>query len=164
MPGVKTKVGGPNRPCAGCWGLALKLRYKPNKTLNIHAVGSVCGCTYQCWWDLHRMTSMKRALSRPNPVNCACCTVVGCVIAHISSTFVVLQLDLARLWRIQYVKCGCWFAKNGTCGLKHGQPAQRTVFQAILVGFSWVLDCSWSQLSPNRVPIWLMMFLYEAHH
>ena len=52
MCSVKKEVGGPNRPDdahdAGSWGAAgrLKCTINPNKTLNIHAVGSVCGCKY----------------------------------------------------------------------------------------------------------------------
>ena len=51
--GVKREIGGPNRPhdahAAGSWGAAgrLKCAINPNKTLKIHAVGSVCGCKYQ---------------------------------------------------------------------------------------------------------------------
>ena len=51
--GVKKEIGGPNRPHdahdAGSWGAAgrLKCPINANKTLKIHAVGSVCGCKYQ---------------------------------------------------------------------------------------------------------------------
>ena len=49
---------GPNRPHdahdAGSWAAAGHLN--PNKTLEIQAVGSVCGCKYQCWCHLHCMT------------------------------------------------------------------------------------------------------------
>ena len=55
MCGVKKEIGGPNRPYdahdAGSWGAAecLKCAIQPNKTLKMHAVGSVCACKYQCW-------------------------------------------------------------------------------------------------------------------
>ena len=53
MCGVKREIGGPNRPHdahdAGSWGAAgrLKCAINPNKTLKMHAVGSVRGCKYQ---------------------------------------------------------------------------------------------------------------------
>ena len=49
-----------------------------------------------------------------------------------------------------------------TCGLEHGQPAQRTMSKGIFDGFLWVFDPSWSQSSQNGVPIVQLMFLYEA--
>ena len=60
---------------------------------------------------------------------------------------------------------GCWSLKmrhkpqqnahNTRCG-------QCLWFNAIVDAFSWVLDPSRSQSSPNGVPIVLMMLLYEA--
>ena len=53
MCGVKREIGGPNRPHdahdAGSCGAAgrVKCAINPNKTLKMHAVGSVCGCKYQ---------------------------------------------------------------------------------------------------------------------
>ena len=52
--------------------------------------------------------------------------------------------------------------KKSSCVLKHGQPAQRTVFEAGFHSFSWVLDPSWSQLRQNGVPIELVMLAYSA--
>ena len=51
--------------------------------------------------------------------------------------------------------------KKCTCGLEHGQPAQRTMSKVILDGILGVFDASWSQSSQNGVIV-LMMFLYEA--
>ena len=77
-------------------------------------------------------------------------------LARISSTFVAPK-------PVQCVKCGCyWQPKKCTCGLEHGQPAQRTTSQVIFDGFPWVLDPSWSQSSQNGVPIVQLMFLFEA--
>ena len=53
MCGVKKEIGSPNRPHdahdAGSLGAAGRLKgaINPNKTLKIHAVGSVRGCEYQ---------------------------------------------------------------------------------------------------------------------
>ena len=49
-----------------------------------------------------------------------------------------------------------------TCGLEHGQPAQRTMSKGIFDGFPWVFHPSWSQSSQDGVPIVQLMFLYEA--
>ena len=49
-----------------------------------------------------------------------------------------------------------------TCGLEHGQPAQRTMSKVIFDGFSWVFDPFCSQSSQNGVPIVQLMFVYEA--
>ena len=53
MCGFKKKLGaqtGPMTHDAGPWGAAgtLKMLHKPNKTLNVRAVGSICGGKYQC--------------------------------------------------------------------------------------------------------------------
>ena len=45
MRGGNKEIGGPNRPHAG----RLKCARNPDKTLKIHAMGSVCDCEYQCW-------------------------------------------------------------------------------------------------------------------
>ena len=52
--------------------------------------------------------------------------------------------------------------KKCTCGLEHGQPAQRTMSKVIFDGFLWVFDSSWSQSSQNGVPVVQLMFLYQA--
>ena len=52
--------------------------------------------------------------------------------------------------------------KKCTCGLEHGQPAQRTMSQVIFDGFPWVFEPSWSQSSQNGVSIVQLMFPYEA--
>ena len=56
MCDVKKEIGGSNKPYdaddAGSGGDAGRLKgaINPNKSLKIHAVGSLCGCKYQCWW------------------------------------------------------------------------------------------------------------------
>ena len=49
---------------AGSWGAAgrLKCARTHNKTLQIHAVGGVCGCEYHCWQHMRCMISMRQAL------------------------------------------------------------------------------------------------------
>ena len=58
------------------------------------------------------------------------------------------------LWLQVPVKC--------SCGLEHGQPAQRTMSKVIFDGFRWFFDPFCSQSSQNGVPIVQLMFLYEA--
>ena len=38
-------------------------------------------------------------------------------------------------------------SKKCTCGLKHDQPAQRTMFKGVVDGFSCFVDPSWCKLS-----------------
>ena len=49
-----------------------------------------------------------------------------------------------------------------TCGLEHGQPAQRTTSKVIFDGFPWVLTLPSPNQAKKGVPIVQLMFLYEA--
>ena len=73
-------------------------------------------------------------------------------------------LWLLRMFNARNVAAiGSRLAKKCNRGLERGQPAQRTMSKVIFDGFVGVFNLSWSQSSPNAVPIVLMMFLYEAH-
>ena len=115
------------------------------------------------------MTSMRqvwRALPRPNPIKCAYCMILKCLFPIFPALVWPLGrphdargADDAGSWG------GCWALKmrykpqqnahNARCG-------QCLWFNAVVDAFSWVFDPSWSESSQNRVPIVLMMLLYEA--
>ena len=88
-----------------------------------------------------------------------------CVLAQVSSTFVAPQRGFCTTLAYPIREMGLLICKKCTCELQHWQPAQRTMFQDMFDGLSWVLDSSCSQLSQNGVqfistigtPFWLKL-------
>ena len=72
--------------------------------------------------------------------------------AHISSTFKLLSYDFAPRYFSNNIEMWLLICKECTCGLKHGQPVQRTIFEAIVGASSWGFNTSWSQLGQNGIP------------
>ena len=90
MCGVKKDIGGPHRPHdahdAGCCGAI-----NPNHTLKICA-------SYPVFATLHdKHAKLLQALPRPNhgpnPINCACCMVFGCVLNMFPALLRLLSYD-----------------------------------------------------------------------